>query len=77
MTMTTLNRRIGVLEQSRPTILPFALQRWLGEPLTSEQHRLADIAVAAVDRFIGPPDLRRLDNDMLAWLAQRGSHHAS
>ena len=77
MTRTTLGRRIGILEQARPATLPFSLRRWLGEKLTDDQHRLADVETEASRCFVGPPDHRRLDADMLDWLSMRAEHHAS
>lgn len=77
MTKTALGRRVDALEQAQPSALPFSLRRWLGERLTDEQYRLADIEVETRDCFVGPPDLRRLDADMLAWLSPRGENHAS
>jgi hypothetical protein len=77
MTRTTLGRRIGILEQAQPATLPFSLRRWLGEKLTGDQHRLADVEVEAAYVFVGPPDYRRMDADMVDWLSMRGVHHAS
>lgn len=77
MTRTTLGRRVGALEQAQPATLPFSLRRWLGEKLTGDQHYLADVEVKATSRFVGPPDHRRMDSDMVDWLSMRGEHHAS
>lgn len=77
MTRSTLGRRIGVLEQARPATMSLSLRRWLGEALTGQQHRIADVEVVACSRFVGPPDLTRLNTDMQAWLAERGGCHAS
>jgi hypothetical protein len=77
MTRTTLGRRIGALEQAQPATLPFSLRRWLGERLTDEQHRLADVEVEAANGFVGPRDHHHMDADMLDWLLMRGEHHAS
>jgi len=77
MTKTTLGRRVGVLEQAQPTTLPFCLRRWLGERLTGDQHHLADVEVEAAQGFVGPPDHRGINGDMLDWLSMRGDHHAS
>ena len=77
MTRSTLGRRIGVLEQARPTTMSLSLRRWLGEALTGQQHRIADVEVEACSRFVGPPDLTRLNADMQAWLSGRGDCHAS
>lgn len=77
MTTTTLGRRVGALEQAQPATLPFSLRRWLGERLTGDQHRLADNEVKTAQGFVGPPDHRRMDADMIDWLSLRGDHHAS
>lgn len=77
MTRSTLGRRIGVLEQAQPTTMSLSLRRWLGEPLTGQQHRIADAEQEAIGRFVGPPDLTGLNTDMQAWLAERGGCHAS
>lgn len=77
MTRTTLGRRIVALEQAQPTTLPLSIQRWLGEPLTHDQHRAADSEIEARDRFVGPHDLRLLEDSMLAWLSVRGDFHAA
>jgi hypothetical protein len=77
MTMITLGRRISALEQAQPATLPLSLLRWLGDPLTNEQHYLADAEVIASNHFVGPPDHRRMDADMVDWLSIRGDHHAS
>jgi len=77
MTKTTLGRRVGALEQARPATLPFLLRRWLGEPLTDEQHHLADAEAEASRGFTGPLDHCRMDADMVNWLFTRGDHHAS
>lgn len=77
MTKTTLGRRVGALEQAQPTTLPFCLRRWLGEKLTGDQHHLADVEAEASSGFVGPPDHRRMDADMIEWLSMRGKHYAS
>lgn len=77
MTRTSLGRRIGALEQAQPATLPFSLRRWLGEKLTGEQHHLADVETETAQGFVGPPDHRRMDADMIDWLSLRGEHHAS
>ncbi len=77
MTRTTLGRRVGALEQTQPATLPFSLQRWLGERLTGDQHHLADVEVETAQGFVGPPDHRRMDADMVSWLSMRGDRHAS
>lgn len=77
MTRTTLGRRVGALEQAQPATLPFSLRRWLGEKLTGDQHHLADVEVEAAYSFVGPPDHRRMDANMIDWLSMRGEHHAS
>ena len=77
MTRTTLGRRIGVLEQAQPSTMSLSLRRWLGEPLTGQQDRIADVEWEAIGRFVGPPDLTGLNTDMQAWLAERGGYHAS
>jgi len=77
MTRTALGRRIDALEQAQPATLPSSLRRWLGERLTDEQHRLADVEVEAANGFVGPPDHRRMDADMVDWFSMRGNRHAS
>ncbi len=77
MTRTTLGRRVRALEQAQPATLPFSLRRWLGERLTGEQRHLADVEVKTAQGFVGPPDHRLMDADMIDWLSMRGEHHAS
>ncbi|WP_260598850.1 hypothetical protein [Sphingomonas endolithica] len=76
MTKTALGRRLGLLEQARAVVLPLPIQRWWGEPLTADQHRLADMEDDAAARFLGPPDLSGVDEGSLAWLAERGERHS-
>jgi len=73
----SLDRRLGSIERAQPATLPLSLRRWLGEPLTNEQHQVAETEVKAASGFVGPPDYRRMDTDMLDWLSMRGDHHAS
>ncbi|MEN2786070.1 hypothetical protein ACFOKI_06660 [Sphingomonas qilianensis] len=76
MTKAALGRRLGLLEQTGAVVLPFALQRWFGEPLSDDQRRLADMEDMATARFVGPPDLSRVDTKALAWLVDRGVRRA-
>ncbi len=77
MTRTTLDRRIGALEQAQPTTMSLSLRRWLGEALTGHQHRIADVDLEAISGFIGPPNLTGLNTHMQIWLSGRGGCHAS
>ena len=77
MTRITLARRISAIEQAQPATLPFSLRRWLGERLTGDQHHLANVEMETAEGFVGPPDHRRMNADMIDWLSLRGEHHAS
>jgi hypothetical protein len=42
MSLTLMRRRVGQLEQVNADALPFFIRRWLGQPLSAEQHVRAD-----------------------------------
>lgn len=69
MSHSTLTVRLGRLEQGRGDDLPLYLRRWLGEPLTPDQHAIADADWARVS--LVPIDTTAFSPEAQAWLRDR------